>query len=479
MTARTIVVLSACVLFAAVAAGFAFSLDVSPDEGFYAQAARRAAAGLLPYRDFGYTQGPVVPYVNGAAMTLTGFGLLPQRLLGVAQSVVQMALLMLLAARLGDLLAGRAAAGVLILSLLWVQNLTFGNTYALGGLFIALGALAFTSIEAPRPRLAATLACGVLAAGCRLSLAPFGAILALALVAREPRDRRPAFAALALALGVGFSLAVFGPFLLADAEATWFWTVRFHLSTAFERRGTPSLVEAFAVAPAAVLAAAAALVAWRRSRALDPGALTARVLFAAALATAAANLAVRAPYGGYITPVVGVLVVAAARLALGALPASRGLAAAALVVAAAAGAAFYRPALKPGALDDVERAAAFVRAHTPPGSRVACTLPEVALEAGREVLPGLEMGKFGFTEEMTPERAARLGFTHATVLEEALRTRSVAAVVLSQRMIWNFAWSAPSIRPTSKETLTRLKAALDAGWRIAYADATVIVLLPR
>ena len=476
---RTILVLSACALFAVVAAGFAFTLDVSPDEGFYAQAARRAAAGLVPYRDFGYSQGPVVPYLNGAAMTLTGFGLLPQRLLGVAQGVLQMALLMLLAARLGDLLAGRAAAAVLILSLLWVQNLTFGNTYALGGLFVALAALAFASIEAPRPRLAVTLACGVLAAGCRLSLAPFGAILALALVLKEPRERRPAVLGLALALGTAFSLAVFGPFLLADAEATVFWTVRFHLATVFERRGAPSLVEAFALAPAAVLAGAAALAVWRRSRALDPGAQAARALFLASLVTAAANLAVRAPYGGYVTPVVGVLAVSATRLVLGALPASRGLAAAALVLAAAAGAALYRPALRPGALDDVERAAAFVRAHTRPDAPVACTLPEVALEAGREVLPGLEMGKFGFTEEMTPERAARLGFAHATVLEAALRTRSVGAVVLSQRMIWNFAWSAPSIRPTSKETLARLRAALDAGWRVAYADATVVVLLPR
>jgi hypothetical protein len=140
---------------------------------------------------------------------------------------------------------------------------------------------------------------------------------------------------------------------------------------------------------------------------------------------------------------------------------------------------FIRPDMAPGALDDVLRAAAFVKAHTPPRARVACTLPEVALEAGRDVLPGLEMGKFGFTEEMLPERAARLGLVHASVLEAALRGRTVSAVILSQRLFWNFAWSAPSIRPTSKETLARLRAALDAEWRVAYADATVIILLPR
>jgi 4-amino-4-deoxy-L-arabinose transferase-like glycosyltransferase len=469
-------VLVACLLFAAVAAGFAFALDVSSDEGFYAQAAFRAASGLVPYRDFGYSQGPVVPYVNGTAMALTGFGLLPQRALGVLQGILQMAVLMLLASRLGDALAGRAAAALLVLSLHWVENLTLGNTYALGGLCVALSALAFASIEAPRPRLAATIAFGVLAAGCRLSLAPFGAILTLALILEE---RRAAFAGLAAVLGAACSLLVFGPFLVADPEASLFWLVRFHLASVVERRGAPSLAEAFGLAPAVALLAAAVLALWRRSRTEDRGAGTARALFAAALATAAANLLVRAPYGGWVTPVIGVLAVAGARLLLGALPARRGLAAAALVLLAAAGAALFRPALRPSALDDVARAAAFVRAHTEPSARVACTLPEVALEAGRDVLPGLEMGKFGFTEEMTPARAARLHLAHASVLEEALRARTVGAVVLSQARNWNFGWSAPSLRPTSKETLARLRSALDVGWRVAYADPSVLVLLPR
>ncbi|HVO50080.1 MAG TPA: glycosyltransferase family 39 protein [Thermoanaerobaculia bacterium] len=476
MTSRLVLVIGACVLFAAIAAGFAYTLDVSSDEGFYAEAAFRAASGLVAYRDFGYSQGPVVPYVNGAAMRLLGFGLLRQRLLGAAQGVLQMAVLMLLAVRLGDALAGRAAAAVLVLSLHWVENVTLGNTYALGGLFVALAALAFASLENPRARLAATLACGALAAGCRLSLAPFGALLALALVLEM---RRVSFAVLAAALGAAFGFAVYGPFLLADPEATLFWTVRFHLASVVERRGAPSLAEAFALAPAAAVLAAAALALWRRSRSADRGAAAARALFAAALATAAANLLVRAPYGGYLTPVVGVVAVSGARLLFGALPARRGVAAATLVLAAAAGAALFRPALRPAGLDDVAGAAAFVRARTAPSARIACTLPEVALEAGRDVLPGLEMGKFGFTEEMTPARAARLHLAHASVLEEALRDRTVGAVVLSQSRNWNFGWSAPSLRPTSRETLARLRAALDAGWKVGDANETVLVLVPR
>jgi hypothetical protein len=468
-------VLGATVAFAALAAGLVFGLDVSSDEGFYAQAARRVASGLVPYRDFGFTQGPVVPYLNGAAMALFGDGLLGQRVAQAAWGVVQMAVLMLLAARLGDVLAGAAAAAVLLLSGHWLENLTLGNAYALSALFVALAALAFASLRRDGPRLAATLAFGALAAGCRLSLAPFGAILALVLVVRGMRFSRTVLAAV---LGVAFGLALYGPFLLADADNTVFWTLRFHLATAIERRGLPSLAEAFALAPAAVLVAAAALGGWTRV-AEAPELEDARALFLAALATAALNLAMKAPYGGYVTPLVGVLAVSGARLALAAWPARRTLLTSGFALAAAAGAAVFRPGLRPEALEEVARAAAFVRAHTAPSARVACTLPEVALQAGRDVLPGLEMGKFGFTEEMPPAAAARRRLAHADAVEAALREKSVGAVVLSRSRNWNFGWSAPSLRPTSAATLARLRAALDEGWRVAYADGSVLVLLPR
>ena len=42
------------------------------DEGFYAIAARNAVDGQLPYRDYGYTQMPLLPYWNGLAMEIVG-----------------------------------------------------------------------------------------------------------------------------------------------------------------------------------------------------------------------------------------------------------------------------------------------------------------------------------------------------------------------------------------------------------------------
>jgi hypothetical protein len=52
---------------------------MNSDEGFYAIAARSVWQGDLPYRDFGHTQMPLLPYINGLMMQFTGFGLFEQR----------------------------------------------------------------------------------------------------------------------------------------------------------------------------------------------------------------------------------------------------------------------------------------------------------------------------------------------------------------------------------------------------------------
>ena len=52
---------------------------MSSDEGFYAMAGSRVMKGEIPYRDFGYTQMPLLPYINGVLMEVFGYGLLNQR----------------------------------------------------------------------------------------------------------------------------------------------------------------------------------------------------------------------------------------------------------------------------------------------------------------------------------------------------------------------------------------------------------------
>jgi 4-amino-4-deoxy-L-arabinose transferase-like glycosyltransferase len=55
--------------------------SMNVDEGFYAAATRAVWRGDVPYRDFGFTQPPLVVYVNAPLLQLTGFGLFQQRAL--------------------------------------------------------------------------------------------------------------------------------------------------------------------------------------------------------------------------------------------------------------------------------------------------------------------------------------------------------------------------------------------------------------
>ena len=61
---------------------------LNADEGFYLMASRLASQGYRPAVDFGYTQGPVLPYVNIPWLALFGYDLEGIRLAGLAWGLI-------------------------------------------------------------------------------------------------------------------------------------------------------------------------------------------------------------------------------------------------------------------------------------------------------------------------------------------------------------------------------------------------------
>ena len=49
--------------------------DLNADEGWVLNAARQAMQGLVPHRDFAYTQGPLQPYLYGLLLWPVGHGI--------------------------------------------------------------------------------------------------------------------------------------------------------------------------------------------------------------------------------------------------------------------------------------------------------------------------------------------------------------------------------------------------------------------
>jgi hypothetical protein len=195
-------------LFAAAAAlaGFTVLREVNVhDEGLMLQAAARIADGELPWRDFWWNYGPGQPLLLAGLSELFGSSLLGWRVVRVL-----------------------LAAGVSLLAYALARR-EASEPLALGAWLAAAGAMAWPAIPNPVP---AVLALGLgsvllaprspVGAGVCAGVAVFLrvemglAVLAGAVLAAAPSERRPAAAA-----GVGTAVVLLAPFAIAGGSAFW------------------------------------------------------------------------------------------------------------------------------------------------------------------------------------------------------------------------------------------------------------------
>ena len=164
--------------------------SVNQDEGWYLYAAQMVRDGRMPYRDFFFTQGPALPIVYSALAPIWGpesplHGLLGGRVVTLVIGMLATLAACALARRLVTP-AQRSAAGLAVFALLagnlyHVYFTTIPKTYALGSLFLVNGFLLLAvglglgrdAAPALGRRIAACVASGMalaFASGTRISL---------------------------------------------------------------------------------------------------------------------------------------------------------------------------------------------------------------------------------------------------------------------------------------------------------------------
>jgi hypothetical protein len=179
---------------------------VDGDEGVYAYASRLAVHGQVPYRDFFYEQTPLLPYVYGAWIGVTGESWYGLRLLSALLATAVGAVLYVHASRR----FGRPAA-LLGLILYAASALVFGyfvlvKTFALATLLLLA---AFVLVDRPAASRRFVIGAGVLAGlAVDVRLVVLAAVPALLVAARD----RIAFAeGCALGLVPSFVLLMVAP----------------------------------------------------------------------------------------------------------------------------------------------------------------------------------------------------------------------------------------------------------------------------
>ena len=210
----------AAAALAILAAAAVWMGGLNQDEGWYLYAANLVSEGQIPYRDFFYTQGPVLPYFYAPFSWIWRWsGLLGARVFTLSLGLAGIAFFVMLAWRLApEKRRPHAALVAMILlgcNLYHVYYITIPKTYAIASLFVAAGfwllSVGCGSVYARR--YAATAASGfclALAAGVRISLGMLLATTALGLAASRRKHLFIVFSAAGLA---GLAL-VYGPFLL-------------------------------------------------------------------------------------------------------------------------------------------------------------------------------------------------------------------------------------------------------------------------
>lgn len=489
----------AAVCLTAAAYGAALLLaPLNQDEGWYLYAARMFRGGLVPHRDFFYTQGLAMPAVYAALAPLwEPLGLLGGRLVSAVFALTGLFLAGECAARLfpeGEARrTARLALWVLLgCSLYYVAFTAIPKAYALctaveAGAFCALGGLSGRGRGRLLRAAAAGLLLGILP-GIRLSM---GILLPVAggwlLVRRRTFGDGPWVAfglggTAGLAAVLGPELAMLPGFLEAQ---------RFHLLREPAAGAALSAVACLGRLvrgmPAVGAAAAACCVFLPEiARALGRERGAQAVLWGlSAAALTAVHLAAPVPYDDYLVP--AVLPAALALSAgLAALPLGdfrgrfRAVLAAAAVTAGVWGSAaaegwfvirqdrFWLTLKTEPDLLRLRRAAAAVRRaaaerNLPPVLWTQDTY--LAVEAGMRVPRGLEMGPFGLTSApdapqapWAPLRTDRLDATYAEA--------GVAA-----RSGYTFLLDAPRMTDLRQNGL---RDALLEGWRRAYPEDVAV-----
>lgn len=197
--------------FVVLGAASVYMGGLNQDEGWYLYAANLVSEGRVPYRDFFFTQGPVLPYVYSLFTDIwRTHGLLGARVFNLFIGLMGLVFVSLLADRLKKG-AGLFAFVLLATNLYHLYYLTIPKTYALAALFVS-AAFYLLSFEGLWAAFFAALLFA-LAAGTRISLGAILPVVAGALLVRGFRD----FRWLAFALGGAAGLlAVYGPFLLDE-----------------------------------------------------------------------------------------------------------------------------------------------------------------------------------------------------------------------------------------------------------------------
>lgn len=199
------------------------------DEGYYHLIGTLTARGRLPYRDYLYVQTPLYPFVYGALIRVFGSSLLMVRGYSLLLSLLNFLLVVRIARHLKNDAAAAVAATLIVCQPFTLYYLGIIKLYALAGLLLTavVGCLVMPVRPAVRYPLAAATA--ALAVGTRLTLLPALPVIVVLAYFRTPVGIRRRTAVVTALAGALVFAAILIPFQTVSPGTFGYSVLGYHL----------------------------------------------------------------------------------------------------------------------------------------------------------------------------------------------------------------------------------------------------------
>jgi 4-amino-4-deoxy-L-arabinose transferase-like glycosyltransferase len=455
------------------------------DEGWYLYASKLVWQGKMLYRDFSYTQPPLLPYVYGLPQLLAGQRLYAGRLESLLFGGAAIALAMLAAGRLRGKSAAIVCGCCIVFNPFTVYHLVIAKPYALATLLLSAAICSLVASGNRWWRYPLTAFYLALAAGVRLSLlAPLAVFCILVLVIEWKEKRRFISAAIVSAITLGF---IYFPCWLADRQNFWFSLVDFHIGSfrhlsassliyeKLDRLGT--LASNIWLLGLMSFGAGATFWLWRKGSLVKRLGDHKHYLYIGGILISlfVANLlppAMQADYHIIMIPTMGVLSGCAFSKWFEMISDKRvkqlllALFASALVVNALGGNHFLDARGRMGPIDKVQEIAATLNRELAPDEVVFTFQGYIAVEAGRQLVPGLEMSIFSYYPEWQTDLCQKRKVVNSDMILDFLENGQPGAVILTERDYGLESVLHPLSVAKKAEIKGKLKAALERNYHL-------------
>jgi hypothetical protein len=455
------------------------NIGLSSDEGCYMMAAKQVISGRIPYRDFGYTQTPMLPYINGFFMNIFGFGQQVHRVINACWGYLALILSIIIVFNRKSYMASFMCGWVLVTSPFWVGLICF-SPYGVSTFFMTLTGLVICSMLSYSKKVALFSVFGNLAIACRLTVAPAIIILLVYLIIKGTRFKQRV-AAIVSFLVVG--MIIFLPFYFASPDNFIFWNLGYHLHS--ELKGSMIHEHIFMFPSIFIMICLATPIAIiMKKKVTSPEVI---VLLAATVGIIT-QMVLKINYGVYSTPFV-TLCVMGGSLILADFKWNKYIYAIFIIFPL-----IYMTPLNPIkyltiSLDEyldknwvntLSYAESFLRENTSVDGYLLTPFPVLAVQADRRVFEGIELGMFSITDEMDEIRAKKLHLMHYDELIDIVKDRKAQAVILNNFVSpYNFSWSVPSITLASAQKSEQFFDLLKKNYKVVFNLTPLVILLPK